>query len=91
MGDFEMAWFPWDERNGGAGGSLVYQKDFYKPSLDSGPLIYFTSEDCTTELERVKECGGKVLFERRLIAPNIGFMGVFVDSEGNRIALHSTK
>lgn len=28
LGDFQMAWFPWDESKGGAGGSLVYHKDF---------------------------------------------------------------
>lgn len=91
MGDFQMAWFPWDESKGGAGGSLVFHEKFYQTSSHAGSLIYFTSEDCSIELERVEEAGGKVQITKRLIAPDIGYMGVFLDSEGNRIALHSIK
>lgn len=89
MGDFQMAWFPWDESKGGAGGSLVFHKDFYKTSNLAGTLIYFSSRDCEVELNRVKEAGGEVQIPKRMITPDIGFMGVFLDSEGNRIAVHS--
>lgn len=89
MGDFQMAWFPWDESKGGAGGSLVFHKDFYHPSKLAGALIYFSSEDCEVELSRVKDAGGEVQIPKRMITPDIGFKGVFLDSEGNRIAVHS--
>ena len=89
MGDFQMAWFPWDESQGGAGGSLVFHKDFYHFSREAGPLVYFSCEDCAVKLEKVKEAGGEVMIPKRQISPEIGFMGVFFDSEGNRIALHS--
>lgn len=89
MGDFQMGWFPWDENGKGAGGSLVYHKDFYQTSSMAGTLIYFSSEDCDIELNRVKDAGGEVQISKRLIAPDIGYMGVFLDSEGNRIAIHS--
>lgn len=89
MGDFQMAWFPWDESGKGAGGSLVYHKDFYQIGGMAGALIYFSSEDCSIELARVEEAGGSVQIPKRMIAPEIGFMGVFIDSEGNRIAIHS--
>ncbi len=89
MGDFQMAWFPWDESKGGAGGSLVFDQQFYAPSAHAGALIYFSSDDCALELAKVTEAGGSVQIEKRLIAPDIGYMGVFLDSEGNRVALHS--
>ena len=89
MGDFKMAWFPWDHSKGGAGGSLVFHKDFYQTSALAGTLIYFSSEDCEVELNRVKDSGGEVQIPKRMIAPDIGYMGVFLDSEGNRIAVHS--
>ncbi|GAA0879103.1 VOC family protein [Algoriphagus jejuensis] len=89
MGDFQMAWFPWDDSGKGAGGSLVYHQQFYETSGHAGALIYFSSEDCSIELARVVDAGGKVQFEKRMIAPDIGYMGVFIDSEGNRIAIHS--
>lgn len=91
MGDFKMAWFPSDHSQGGAGGSLVFHKDFYQTSSLAGTLIYFSSENCEVELNRVKDAGGEVQIPKRMITPEIGFMGVFLDSEGNRIALHSSK
>ncbi len=89
MGDFVMAWFPWDHSKLGAGGSLVYHKEFYAPSGHAGNLIYFSSENCEVELGRVLEAGGIVQIPKKMIAPDIGYMGVFLDSEGNRIAVHS--
>jgi predicted enzyme related to lactoylglutathione lyase len=74
----------------GAPGSLAFLKDSYRPSQD-GVLIYFTafSGDLSIELSRVEAAGGKVLQPKRLISEEIGYMGVFLDTEGNRIALHS--
>lgn len=91
MGDFQMAWFPSDPSKAGASGSLVFHKDFYQTSAKAGALIYFSSEDCDLELKRAKESGGEVQIPKRMIAPDIGFMGVFLDSEGNRIAVHSMR
>lgn len=89
MGNFQMAWFPWEENGKGAGGSLVYHQEFYETSGHAGTLIYFSSEDCAVELAKVDAAGGKVQIPKRLIAEDIGYMGVFLDSEGNRIAIHS--
>jgi predicted enzyme related to lactoylglutathione lyase len=85
----DMAWFPYTEGSG-APGSLVYQPDYYKPSPD-GTLIYFTahSGDLANELSKVEGAGGTVLQPKKLIAPDIGYMALFTDTEGNRIALHS--
>ncbi len=90
MGPLDMAWFPWVENAVGSPGSLVCNKEFYKPSED-GVLIYLTAQsgDLANELARAEEAGGKILIPKRLIAEDIGYMGLFVDSEGNRIALHS--
>lgn len=89
MGDFDMAWFPWNEEVKGAGGSLVSHK-MYTPSQE-GVLVYFSSEDINTELSRVEDAGGVVLREKTEISPDIGYMAYFTDTEGNRIALHSRK
>jgi predicted enzyme related to lactoylglutathione lyase len=90
MGDFQMAWFPNSEGNG-APGSLVFHEKFYAPSEMAGPLIYLNSEDCSKELSLIPDFGGKILIEKRQISPEIGFMAVFLDSEGNRIALFSSR
>ena len=92
MGPLKMCFFPWAEGGNGTGGSLVEMAEFYKPK-DNGVLIYFTAQsgDLSNELAKVNEAGGKVLFEKKQISENNGFMGVFLDSEGNRIAVHSKK
>ena len=41
------------------------------------------------ELDRVEQAGGKIYQEKTEISPEHGFMAVFIDSEGNRVALHS--
>jgi len=90
LGELEMGWFPFVEDGLGASGSLVKHEKFYKPSTD-GALVYFTppSGDLKNELGKVEAAGGKVLMDKKLIAEDIGFMGLFLDTEGNRIAIHS--
>ena len=83
-----MGWFPFAEEGSGASGSLI-KSDAYEPSEKAGVLIYFSSADVNNELGRVEVAGGKVLQEKTQISPEIGFMGLFLDSEGNRLALHS--
>jgi hypothetical protein len=90
MGELDMAWFPWDESGKGAGGTLVHHTGFYKPSAE-GTLVYFSSHDVNMELSRIESAGGKILVPRTEISPDIGFMAVFTDTEGNRVALHSRK
>ena len=92
LGKTRMGWFPFaeDPQARGAGGSVVYNPYFYKPS-SKGVLIYFSSKNIDQELDRVEESGGVVLRKKTLISQEIGHMGLFKDSEGNRIALHSRK
>jgi predicted enzyme related to lactoylglutathione lyase len=76
---------PHDE--GSVGGSLVQNMDA-RPS-DSGPLLYLNTQDRLEEvLIAVERHGGKVLAETHSIEP-FGFRAIVLDSEGNRIALHS--
>jgi len=90
MGPLDMAWFPWVPDSIGSGCSLVYHEDFYKPSSD-GVVIYLTafSGDLANELSRVEPNGGKILQPKKQISPEHGFMALFLDTEGNRIAFHS--
>ena len=90
MGPLDMAWFPWVTDGLGSGGSLVHYPAAYKPS-NEGTLVYFTahSGDLANELSRVEEAGGKVLQGKTQISAEYGYMALILDTEGNRIALHS--
>jgi predicted enzyme related to lactoylglutathione lyase len=92
LGPLDMAWFPYNQQGMGAAGSLVCHKDAYKPSQE-GVLIYYSSQtgDLSDELSRIEKAGGKVLMQKTMISPEHGFMALFIDSEGNRVALYSLK
>ena len=94
MGELIMGWFPMAEEPEakGASGSLMYHKEFYKPSKE-GALVYFTSRsgDINDELSRIEKAGGKILKPKTQISPDHGYMALLLDSEGNRVALHSLK
>ena len=90
FGDTLMGWFPFpkDPEDKGAGGSLVQNPELFKPSVE-GTLVYFSSLEINDELSRLENAGGVLLQEKTLISEEIGYMAMFIDTEGNRIALHS--
>ena len=88
IGGFVMGWFPNAPGKSGATGSLVLH-EMYTPSATHGPLLYFSCEDVAIPLAKIVEAGGTIMQEKTEIGDGHGFMGLFIDSEGNRIALHS--
>ena len=87
--NFKMRIFPLEDQ-WGVGGALCYSPGFYKPSATDGPLIYLNGNpDVQKILDRIEKAGGKILVPKTEINPEYGFMAVFQDTEGNRIALHS--
>ena len=91
MGDLDMGWFPWVPEGTGSGGSLVLHPDYVPAKI--GVFVYFTchSGDLSNELARVEEAGGIVLKDKTLISEEHGYEARILDTEGNRIALHSNK
>jgi predicted enzyme related to lactoylglutathione lyase len=89
LNELQMGIFPFAEGKGGAWGALVKHAEFYHPSTTEGPLLYFSCKDAQIEADRIEKAGGKLLVPKRLIAEGVGFMALFLDSEGNRLALHS--
>ena len=83
-----MAIFPYRE---GATGGAVCQMPQLKPGGD-GTLIYLdASPDVGAVLTRVAANGGKVVLDETLISEQIGYIGVFIDTEGNRVGIHAAK
>lgn len=85
----KMRMFPLENMQG-VGGALVFNDKFYKSSATDGPLIYLNGNpDIQIILDRVEAAGGKILTPKTQISPEYGYMAMFIDTEGNRIALHS--
>ena len=74
----------------GAVGGAVVEGEGYEPS-EKGTLPYLNGgEDLSGPLSRVEKAGGKILMPKTPIGEN-GFIAQFIDTEGNRVALHSMK
>jgi len=75
------------EHDQGNGGCLV--PDPKQVSSDKGVLLYLNvSGRIRDAVQKVQSLGGKILEDVHPIGPH-GFRALVLDSEGNRIALHS--
>ena len=90
--DFEetlMGWMPSVPGQPGSSGALILKPEWYIPNFKEGVLIYFSCDDVQNELDRIVALGARILKPKTKISDEIGYMGLFHDSEGNRIGLHS--
>jgi predicted enzyme related to lactoylglutathione lyase len=88
MMNIQMAYFPYNPGSGKVSGALA-KSDFHVPS-EHGAIIYLNAHpDLTEVLERIEKEGGKIVMPKTLINEQVGYMAFFVDTEGNRLALHS--
>ncbi len=88
--NLQMRMFPvQDPMGGGISGALTHAPEFYQPQ-QNGVLVYLNANpDVQLVLDRIVAAGGKIVVPKTEVSPEIGFMAVFIDSEGNRVALHS--
>lgn len=82
----QMLAFPSTMEHYGCGGALVHMPGF--PAGGNSTLVYFSSNDCTTEESRVVSAGGRIQKPRMSIGP-YGFISLVIDTEGNMLGLHS--
>ncbi len=79
---------PDEDTASGCSGCLTTTGD-NKPSMN-GPLIYLSVEGrLDAAIAAVELHGGRIMQSRHAIG-SYGYRAVIIDSEGNRIALHST-
>ena len=84
LGSIKMGIFPHEE----VGGAIV-KGEYYTPTPD-GSIIYLNADpDLSGVLGKIEDAGGKVIQQKKQISPDHGYMALFEDSEGNRLALHS--
>lgn len=84
-----MAMFPYDCEGGGVGGCIMDAAPHHQPSTGGITVYLHAGDDLSEPLSRVEAAGGKVTCPKTLICEEIGYFAQFIDSEGNRMALHS--
>jgi hypothetical protein len=86
FGPADMAVFPHDAQ--GVSGAVVAGEG-YRPAAD-GSVVYLSAEkDLSGPLSRVKAAGGSVAIAKTALPEGMGYFAQFIDSEGNRVGLHS--
>lgn len=88
LSGIEIWSFPMEYGKMGASGALVKKEGCQ--SGFKGTMVYFSSEDCATEANRVEAAGGQIEKPKYSIFP-FGFITHVVDTEGNMIGIHSPK
>lgn len=85
---YKMAFFPAEE--GQVSGAICYGEG-YIPS-GAGSLLYLNaSPDLNIVLDKTAQAGGRIIVPKTLIGEDMGYYAFIVDTEGNRIALHSER
>ncbi len=87
MENTKYGMFTYDENNNGVGGGLV-EMEGAKPSAEGVTIYLNGGDDLSAPLSRVEQSGGKIIMPKTNIGEN-GFMAQILDTEGNKVALHS--
>jgi predicted enzyme related to lactoylglutathione lyase len=85
LGALKMGIFP----HGETIGCSICQGEWYQPA-NKGVIIYLNANpDLSVVQNRIEAAGGKIIQPKKQISPDYGYMALFEDSEGNRLALSS--
>jgi hypothetical protein len=83
----QMAFFEADEK--AVSGALV-KGEGCEP-CDKGSKIYLNANpNMDLVIERIVKYGGKIIDNKFQISPEIGHIALFLDTEGNKIFIHSS-
>jgi hypothetical protein len=89
MSGRKMAIFPYEQKSG-VGGALL-QDEALVPGAQGAVIYLNAGDDLDGALSRIEPAGGKILLGKTLISEDIGSIAHFLDTEGNRVALHSPR
>jgi predicted enzyme related to lactoylglutathione lyase len=91
MGTTRMGFFLYDFEEGKIGGAIVRRAEDAAVG-ENATLVYLNCQpDLQVVADRVEAAGGKLLVAKTPVAPgqNFGYWALMLDTEGNKVALHS--
>ena len=84
----KMGFLPSDGIN--VSGAIVQGED-YTPSMEGVTIYLNGGDDLQLILDKVEANNGKIIVPKTQISPEMGYFAMFIDTEGNKLALHSKK
>lgn len=68
---------------------VIIQADGYKPSADGVTMYLNAGDNLQVVLDRVEKNGGQIIVPKTAHADESGYFAIFLDPEGNKMALNS--
>lgn len=68
---------------------VIIKADGYNPSADGVTMYLNAGENLQVVLDRVEKNGGEIIVPKTAHADESGYFAIFIDSEGNKLALNS--
>lgn len=84
--EMQMGIFPYE---GQMVTGVIMKAEGYKPSADGVTIYLNGGNNLQIILDKVEKNGGKIIVPKSLHADESGYYAIFIDSEGNKIGLHS--
>lgn len=86
VGDIQMGILPYE---GQIVTGVIIQEEGAKPSAHGVTMYLNAGENLQLMLDRVEKNGGKIIIPKTAHADESGYFAIFLDSEGNKMALNS--
>jgi len=84
----EMGLFPYENQ---VVTGVLMKGEGYQPSSEGVTIYLNGGTNLQIILDKVENNGGKILIPKTPHADESGFFAIFIDSEGNKMGLHSIK
>lgn len=84
--EMQMGIFPYE---GQMVTGVIMKAEGNKPSANGVTIYLNGGDDLQTILDKVVQNGGEILVPKSLHADESGYYAIFIDSEGNKMGLHS--
>lgn len=88
LGETQMGLLPYEDQM--VIGTII-KEDGNKPSANGVTIYLNAGENLQIILDRVENNGGKIITKKTPHGDESGYFAIFLDSEGNKIGLHSPK
>lgn len=74
----------------GAVNVVLVKGNDYKPVTDGAVIYLNAGNDLQPILDKIEKQGGQIIVPKTQISPEMGYFALFIDSEGNKLGLHSS-
>jgi len=86
MPEMELGILPYEEQ---LTPGVIIKAEGYNPSADGVTIYLDAGDNLQVILDKVEKNGGQILIPKTPHADESGYFAIFIDSEGNKIGLHS--